>query len=240
MKLGIISDIHNNLAALQAVLARFAAERCDGVLCCGDIIGIGAFPEETVAALRDLPGLLGCVRGNHERYLLEGMAVGDDGMGAEEFAYHQWEHARLSAESAAFLRELPYAEYLDLAGRRIYLAHYAMDKKGHHRHYRYTPSPNPRLLRSMFRGVEADIILYGHNHTPHVCQSHGKWYINCGSLGCPAREKDIARAGILTLDEGISFMPLRMQYDIRPTLAAIETFNFPAKGEILRFFYGMV
>jgi len=73
MKIGIITDIHNNAVALKAILEKFGAENCDGIICCGDMLGIGPYPEETVSIMRDMPNLLTCVRGNHEKYLIEGM-----------------------------------------------------------------------------------------------------------------------------------------------------------------------
>ena len=48
MKLGIITDIHNNLIVLKAVVEYFGQQNCDKIICCGDIIGIGPYPEETV------------------------------------------------------------------------------------------------------------------------------------------------------------------------------------------------
>lgn len=73
MKLGIITDIHNNLTALDAVVKRLQEIKCDKIICCGDIIGIGPYPEETVQYMMQIPDLI-AVRGNHEKYLLEGMA----------------------------------------------------------------------------------------------------------------------------------------------------------------------
>ena len=49
MKLGVITDIHNNLTALRVVVERLNQMECDKIICCGDIIGIGPYPEETNA-----------------------------------------------------------------------------------------------------------------------------------------------------------------------------------------------
>lgn len=73
MKIGIITDVHNNIAALNAVLQRFRDANCEGIICCGDLIGGGAYPEETVSAIIGIPNMLACVSGNHERYLTEGV-----------------------------------------------------------------------------------------------------------------------------------------------------------------------
>ncbi|MGX8704004.1 MAG: metallophosphoesterase family protein, partial [bacterium] len=68
MRYGIITDIHNNVSALRAVLKQLNQMNCDSIICCGDIIGIGPNPEETVQELLRVPQLV-AVRGNHESYL---------------------------------------------------------------------------------------------------------------------------------------------------------------------------
>ena len=65
MKLGVITDIHGNIAALEAVLAEFSRRGVDEILCLGDMIGIGPFPAEAVKRIMGLKNLRGCVRGNH-------------------------------------------------------------------------------------------------------------------------------------------------------------------------------
>lgn len=69
MKIGIITDIHSNSIALEKILRYFEKEGCEKIICCGDIIGIGPFPEETVQLVRGIKDLI-AVRGNHEEYLL--------------------------------------------------------------------------------------------------------------------------------------------------------------------------
>lgn len=104
MKLGIITDIHNNLIALKAVLERFRQMQCDKIICCGDIIGIGPYPEETVQFIMQIPNLI-AVQGNHERYLLEGMPKiypNKEHMRYEEMKHHKWEHNLLSKKSLHF------------------------------------------------------------------------------------------------------------------------------------------
>lgn len=94
MKLGVITDIHNNLTALKYVMAELNQMKCDKIICCGDIIGIGPYPEETVQYMMQIPNLI-AVCGNHEKYLLEGMPneyPNEEQMGFEEMKHHKWEH----------------------------------------------------------------------------------------------------------------------------------------------------
>lgn len=65
MKIGVITDIHNNVVALEAMLNVFEKNGCTEMLCCGDIIGIGPYPEETVKKIMSLSNIK-CVLGNHK------------------------------------------------------------------------------------------------------------------------------------------------------------------------------
>ena len=237
MKLGIISDIHSNLPALEAVLSHM--QDCDGIICCGDVIGIGPFPEETVRRVAALDNLT-CVLGNHDRYLTEGMpdtVPNDEHMDSGEMAMHRWEHARLSAASTAFLRSLPHRAELVPDGVRICALHYCMDAQ--RRYTNYTPSPTPDDLDRMFAGESADVILYGHDHAPCVQRSGRRLYVNPGSLGCPGRDRTIARAGILTLADGrADFTPLRVAYDSAAVVDAIHALEYPEHDVIAQIFYG--
>lgn len=239
MRLGVITDIHNNLTALRAVMERLNKLSCNRIICCGDIIGIGPFPEETVQAVMRIPNLT-AVRGNHEKYLLEGMPAefpNEERMEPEEVRHHRWEHSLLSAESVEFLRSLPYRTELDCEGIRISVMHYCMDRDGHY--VRYTPSPSEDELKSMFAGVDGDIILYGHDHRRHICQG-GKTYVNAGSLGCPAQEKHIARACLVSIENGrVSVQSIDVEYDVHEVIRAIDERNVPDAGNIKRFFYGI-
>ena len=65
MRWGIISDIHSNLEALQAVLTALSKERIDKYACLGDIVGYGANPRECIARIRELSPIV-TIAGNHD------------------------------------------------------------------------------------------------------------------------------------------------------------------------------
>lgn len=91
MKLGIITDIHNNYVALKAVTEKLQQLECDKIICCGDIIGIGPYPEETVQYMMQISNLI-AVRGNHEHYLLAKMPSeypNKEQMSVEEMKHHK-------------------------------------------------------------------------------------------------------------------------------------------------------
>ena len=235
MKIGIITDIHNNIVALQSVMAKLNEAGCDRILCCGDILGIGPCPEETVSYVRAIPNLLS-VSGNHEDYLLAGMDRARH-LGEGEKDHHHWEHAQLSEESIAFLKGLPKRLDLHYEGFRIALLHFVMDEEGHY--IRYKKNPSPEDLKEMFCDVDADIILYGHDHARTICKAD-KFYINVGSLGCPIPDGNIARAGILTLENGRAEVePLDIPYDVDSVLALIDELDYPDAEVVKKYFYGV-
>lgn len=239
MKLGIITDIHNNLTALKCVVAKLNQMECDKIICCGDIIGIGPNPEETVQYMMQIPNLV-AVRGNHERYLLEGMPnayPNEERMCFEEMEHHKWEHHLLSVQSIAFLKALPYRADLEVEGINISVMHYCMDRDGHYVNYKTNPSEND--LNKMFANVRSDIILYGHNHFRNICKGD-KLYVNVGSLGCPAQDKNLARSGVLRIEKGnVEVEPIDIEYDVNGVINLIDEINYPDADNIKKFFYGL-
>lgn len=238
MKIGIITDIHNNVVALDAILKAFTDQGCDEILCCGDIIGIGPFPEETVQRLISMPEIKG-VLGNHDRYLVEGLQRPfPQGMSESEGLHHLWEHSLLSEESKDYLRQLPFSLDLNKGGLNITVVHYAMDPAN--QYYYLSPSPSYDECERMFSNYNADIIIYGHDHKGSVFQGNSKLYINCGTLGCPSSGIGIAQGGILTIErQGLSFKKVYAEYDFKAVLEAIDTLMYPAYMEIKQFFYGI-
>lgn len=99
MKLGVLTDIHNNLIALKTVVEYFEQQNCEKIICCGDIIGIAPYPEKTVKYLRKLPNLI-AVKGNHDKYLPHGMPKeypNEEQMDYGEMQHHKWEHGSVSS-----------------------------------------------------------------------------------------------------------------------------------------------
>ena len=103
MRYAIISDIHGNLAALEKVLERIDREKCDKIVCLGDIVGYGPFPNECVALVKKNCDF--CLIGNHDHAALD----------LTDTAYFNtfakiaimWTRKALSKKSKEFLAGLP-------------------------------------------------------------------------------------------------------------------------------------
>lgn len=241
MKIGIITDIHSNIIALNAVLKEFDRIKVDKIICCGDIIGIGPNPEETVQMLIKRKENLIAVRGNHEQYLIEGLPkeVHDDKrkMSLEEIKNHKWNHSKLSEESKKFIDELPIVRNIEIENKKIYVVHYPSNEDGKYK--KHIKNPTIGEAQDMFNGIEADIFLYGHTHTAIVNNKEDKWYINSGSLGCPMNS-NIANAGVLDIKAGkIGFEQLAISYNVDEVIKEIEKLKFPFYEGILKIFYSI-
>lgn len=241
MKIGIVTDIHNNVIALDVVLQEFERQNCVKVVCAGDIIGIGPYPEETVQKMMSIPNLI-AVRGNHETYLLEGMPSqypNDEGMDYDEIEHHKWEHQCLSPSSIEFLRKLPYRADFSELGKKISVMHYCMNQKN--QYINYTPNPTEADLLALFPELNQDIVIYGHNHARMICRGQNRWFINSGSLGCPANDKNIARAAILEIEENnpISVRSIEIPYDVTKVIEKIDRIKYPSSEGIKKFFFGV-
>ena len=231
MKIGIISDIHANLAALETVLPRLAD--CDRILCAGDLINFGPQPEQTVQLAMTIPNLT-AVRGNHESRILRQPMVCRKG--PETLAHYEWTRSRLSASSLAWLQSLPPRRLLTLEGRSIALQHYGLREGGHCRRIR--PEPTDADLLELFP-EPADIVVFGHDHYGCIRSVGPTLSVNCGACGCPGRDRDLARAAILRLEETVTLEPLRLTYVAEAVVRQIRQLQYPDLPHILRAFYGL-
>ena len=238
MKIGVITDIHANYLALEAVIDALKKEQCEQWICAGDFIGIGPRPEEVLRRVRQLPNLT-AVCGNHELYLRQGLpsqVPNEEGMGEEEIEGQRWQQRQLSAESVDFINQLPKKAMLEVEGKKIMVLHYAMDQE-----QRYLPIEESSRMRLLALSEQADVIVYGHDHCRSIRCIHGRWLVCCGSLGCPASEKDVARAGIIeiTRESGVHVKALDIRYNVKQVLKDIDALAYPSAGEIKQFFYGV-
>ena len=189
MRLAVVSDIHGNLPALEAVLAEIAHERVDHVVNLGDIVSGPLWPRETAARLRGLDW--STIRGNHERQLL---TLPADRMGpADGFA-----RARLSDDDLHWLAGLP--STLDLGGG-VWCCHGTPVSDLQYFLETVTPdlgqggSPGVRAasaaeVRDRLGAVQSPLVLCGHTHMPRVASCGDTLVVNPGSVGLPAFDDD--------------------------------------------------
>ncbi len=211
MRIGLVSDIHGNRVALEAVLEEMAA--VDKLLCAGDVVGYNPWPAACVDELRerDVP----TVMGNHDAAVVEG-----DASGFNRMARAGVEHAseQLDDDQLAWLESLP-IERLTCDDRVKVVHGHPNDPT---RYTRYTrPSEfSPRLLD------EEDVLVLGHTHVQGVKQYAEGIVVNPGSVGQP-RDGD-PRAGYAVVDlETMTVNTFRVEYDLEAVQDAVADAGLP-------------
>jgi predicted phosphodiesterase len=236
MRYALISDVHANLEALDAVLAD-VERRADvaGTYHLGDLVGYSSSPNEVVARIneRAIPG----VAGNYDSTVALGYkhcGCRSENPRQEELAHisFSWTCEATTQESKHLLAALPYR--LDLrprgghvAGPRVTLIHAHTSNA-----LIYVTEDRPDdFLRKMANqaGLESgDVLCFGHTHKPWHRTVDGVHFVNTGSVGRP-KDGDW-RAGYVLLDVGdgdpqVEFV--RVPYDIDRTTAGVRRAGLP-------------
>ncbi len=178
-KIAILSDIHGNLTALEAVLAAVAAEGIERIVCLGDVAALGPQPREVIARLR----ALGCpvVMGNTDAILLatqpaEG-ATGDDWSNE---ACDRWCVGQLTADDLAYLRNFQPTISVPLGDGVTLLCYH-----GSPRSYdeRITAETTDAALHEMLAGTPAQLYAGGHTHQQLLRRHRDMLVLNPGTVG---------------------------------------------------------
>jgi diadenosine tetraphosphatase ApaH/serine/threonine PP2A family protein phosphatase len=234
MRYLVLSDIHANLEALDAVLA--AAGPTDGVLMLGDVVGYGASPNEVITRLRALP-LVAAVRGNHDKVAL-GLEPSDT---FNRLARHaiEWTAATLASEHHVWLAALPRGPVA--VTDAIEICHGAPFDEDF---YTFDDIDAARALRA----AGGAWCFYGHTHVPAAFRLHdgvtaltpphgdvhrltldaGRYLVNCGAVGQPRDGDPRAAFGVLDVDARVIEVR-RVAYDVATAQHRIREAGLPAQ-----------
>ena len=231
MRYGIVSDIHSNRDALDAVLAAMQAERLDRWLCCGDLVGYAAEPAACVQAVRAAAHAV--VAGNHD-WAVAG-TLSTDRFHPEAAAAVRWTAAHLSPADRAYLAGLP----LTWSDDQVTLAHGTL----HHPDAFDYLLDEDRAAQS-FMVQATPVAFVGHTHVPviYACGPDGdirllhdravalqpgvRYLVNVGSVGQP-RDHD-AQAAYAVYDTDARRLELtRVPYPIARAQEKIRAAGLP-------------
>jgi len=208
MRLGVISDIHANRVALEAVLE--AMPPVDDLVCAGDVVGYNPWPAECVAAVRERS--IPTVMGNHDRAVARdtGFRFNAQAKAGVEFAREE-----LDDEAIAWLSDRP--ESLTVADGRVTVVH------GHPAdpdRYTYPEEFSPRMLG------DEDLLVTGHTHVQgHRTFDEGV-VMNPGSVGQPRDGDPRAAYAVVDLDP-LAVEERRVEYDVDAVADAVEAAELP-------------
>lgn len=224
--LAAFSDIHANKHALDAVLEDIQRRSPDQVVCLGDLVGYGAFPNDVIETIRaaSTPSIMG----NYDE------GVGFD-RGECGCAYAnpvdiergdrslRWTQRVVTSENKAWLRALPREKRFDIAGKRVLCVHGSPRRINE---YLYEDRPE-RSLERMFESAEADLILCGHTHLPYHRRIGDVHLINVGTAGRPRYADTRACYALIEISDSVRATFPRITYDFEAAAQAIEATELP-------------
>jgi predicted phosphodiesterase len=231
MRVAVISDIHGNLHALEAVLADIDRQAPDEIWCLGDVVGYGPRPNECVALTRERAALALC--GNHDLAVVGSLSVAE--FSGDAAAAVRWTQGELANEHAAWLRSLSPSGTRD----DVELFH------GSARDPVWEYVLSEELALASLLQTTAPLVLVGHSHVAlalswddesiegglapadtEAPEPGKRWLLNPGSVGQP-RDGD-ARAAYLLIDVGARRGTFRrVPYEIELTQAEIRERGLP-------------
>jgi putative phosphoesterase len=228
MRLAVVSDVHGNLTALDAVIADIARRGVDRVVHGGDLALVGAQPAEVIDRVRELgwAGIVGNTdellwrpeeRGVQERNAprlrgLLGLLFGEYAPATVEL---------LGDDRMAWLRQLPH-EHREGDIALIHASPGDLWRAP-------PPDADDADLGRTYGSCDAEIVVYGHIHRPYVRTLHRFTVANSGSVGSPF--DDDPRASYLLVDSG-TVQIVRVDYDIEREVDLLSRSRYPDAARI--------
>lgn len=222
MRLALISDLHANEIALEAVLADARAAGYDELISLGDVATLGPRPREVLARLRDLG--CACVLGNHDEFMLDPPLVRAYSEAAIIVSSVDATRAALSPADLAFI-----GTFQRTIAKGDVLLYHATPRSNMEDLLATTPDAD---VDAMLDGKRALVFAGGHTHLQMLRQHHGALIVNVGSLGMPFREHAAggqpvilphAEYGIVdVLEDGVHVDLRRVALDARALAAQVD------------------
>lgn len=219
MRILVVSDIHSNWTALQAL-----AEPHDFCICLGDIVDYGPEPAPCVDWVRRSVQL--AVRGNHDHGAAQNVVTqGQTGFRYLSGVTRPLTRRRLQRDDLRFLGSLPTWCRATLEGLTYLLVHATprdpLDE--------YGPAAAEFWARRL-EGVDADVVCVGHTHQPFVLEVDGKLVVNPGSVGL-CRDGDPRPSYAVIQDREVELK--RFDYPVEDVVRLVEQEDLPDRAKEL-------
>jgi putative phosphoesterase len=225
----VITDIHANLAAFEATLARIDALGIERLYCGGDLVGYGPHPNEVCALVqqREIPTIYGnydyAIGRDEEDCGCAYVTEHDRELGQQSVA---WTLAHTNEQSKSFMRGLPFDLRFDVAGTRVHLVHGSPRKVNE-----YLFEDKPASLYERLAAAERDpVLVFGHTHKPSVHSYGGVLFANCGSVGKPKDGDPRGAFAVLrAAEETVRVAIERVEYDTAAVAQAVRVAGLPSE-----------
>ena len=234
-RVAVLSDIHGNVIALEAVRAALRKEKPDVVMIAGDLAFNGHDPAGSIAVLRamETEGAI-IVAGNTD------IAVADfdftaafpwmaEGIPEPMRLAAEWAHDALDDGDLAWLRRLPAERRLRIGETMLLLTHASPGSQT----AGFDKDLDASATLERLSGTDARIICCGHTHVPEVRDFGWKQVVNAGSAGYVFDGDPTASWALITIDDGtVSAEIRRTEFDVMAAANAISSRGLP--GDVYR------
>ncbi|MFX0174305.1 MAG: metallophosphoesterase family protein [Candidatus Hodarchaeota archaeon] len=230
LRILILADLHANLPAYYAIhdkISELYGKNIDHVICIGDIVGYGPFPNELCKIAE---GFAVNIIGNHDVACAAGNAEGFTKTAKDAVL---WTFDQLTTYNKTFLSILAKNEFLEIEERSVkfYLTH--ASPKDHLADYIYPEDSRQRKDELLDMIGDNHVLVVGHTHIPFIYQSKksGKVIFNPGSVGQPRDNDPKASVGIIEIDpdSALRLDWVRVKYDIREVAREIQRVGLPIR-----------
>ena len=228
-RVAVITDIHANLPALHAVLARIDELGIERVFCGGDLVGYGPDPDEICALIAERG--IATIYGNYDYAIARDehdcgcayITARDRELGRRSV---EWTLEHTAQASKDWLRELPFDLHFAVGTAAVHLVHGSPRKVNE-----YLFEDKPARLYERLADAERDrVLVFGHTHKPWVHEYGGVLFVNCGSVGKPKDGDPRGAFAILqAAGDGIDVTIERVAYDTEAVAAAVRTAGLPGE-----------
>ncbi|WP_203580419.1 metallophosphoesterase family protein [Microbacterium hibisci] len=227
-RIAVISDVHGNLTALEAVLADIGARGITRIVNLGDNIGKGPRGAATTERLREACEVN--IRGNWDDFIGR--------IGEHEPEEMRWWRDELSVAQREWLGGLPFSHDLVMSGRRIRLFHASAESPHVRVRFRHTDEEFDGMFRATEMtgdGPEPTVVGYGDVHDAYIHSHDGRTLFNAGSVGNPLDEPTpsyVILEGVLGATEPAPFEVrfVRVPYDVEAEVAVAERLGMPQRA----------
>lgn len=224
MKIAVLSDIHGNLPAFQAVLDDLKKHKIDDLILLGDYIAKGPSPHEICDVLRTL-NPLAMIQGNTDGWATCDISgeIAKDAWMQVILDWVRFAQTNIDAKDITFLSTMPKSTTIRVCHQDILCVH-GSPRKINEAVY---PDMSLEALSEIFQGVEADVVLLGHSHEGFSMVFEDMLICNPGSIG---ETDEVVQAfyGILTIEEGqTTFKRHQVEYDTDQLIRVAHASGFP-------------
>jgi putative phosphoesterase len=228
-RVAIVTDIHANLPALDAALARIEELGIERIYCGGDLVGYGPHPNQACTRISQFQ--IPTIYGNYDYAIARDLedcgcfypTPRDRELGEQSIA---WTLAHTGEQSKDFMRGLPFDLRFELGGKRLRLVHGSPRKVNEYLLEERAASTFERIAAI----ADCDVLAFGHTHKPWIREHAGVLFVNCGSVGKPKDGDPRASFAVLEPASGEVRVTIeRVNYDADNLAAEMRQVGLPAE-----------